>query len=62
MKKFVVGDGTLALDISLDDRQRADYISLGEKLRSKGWSFKSGFIDTSWDIFSSKLEELVRES
>ncbi|WP_438446529.1 hypothetical protein [Gorillibacterium sp. sgz5001074] len=62
MKKFVVGDGTLALDITLNDKQRADYISLGEKLRSRGWSFNSGFIDPDWDVFSSKLEELITES
>lgn len=61
MKKFVVGDGTLALDISLNDKQRADYINLGEKLRSSGWTFNRGF-DTNWDTFALKLQELVTES
>jgi hypothetical protein len=62
MKKFVVGNGTLVLDITLNDKQRADYIYLGERLRSRGWSFNRGFIDTNWDNFSSKLKELVAES
>ncbi|GGA41018.1 hypothetical protein GCM10010917_27840 [Paenibacillus physcomitrellae] len=61
MKKFTVGDGTLALDISLNDKQRADYIYLGEKLRSGGWTFNKGF-DTNWDTFSLKLQALVTES
>ncbi|MBB3127027.1 hypothetical protein FHS19_001681 [Paenibacillus rhizosphaerae] len=61
MKKFVVGDGTFALDISLNDKQRADYIYLGEKLRSSGWSFNRRF-DTNWDSFALKLQELVTES
>ncbi len=61
MKKFVVGDGTLALDISLNDKQRADYTYLGEKLRSSWWTFNRGF-DTKWDIFVLKIIELVTES
>ena len=61
MKKFVVGDGTLAIDISLNDKQRADYTYLYEKLRSSGWTFNRGF-DTNWDTFALKLRELVTES
>lgn len=59
LNEFKVGDGTL--DVSLNDKQRADYIHLGEKLRSNGWSFNVGY-DTNWDIFASKVKELVTES
>ncbi|OAB35103.1 hypothetical protein PMSD_13340 [Paenibacillus macquariensis subsp. defensor] len=59
MNEFKVGDGTL--DVSLNDKQRADYIYLGEKLRSNGWTFNVGY-DTSWDIFASKVKEFVAES
>jgi len=59
MNEFKVGDGTL--DVSLTDKQRADYIYLGEKLRSNGWTFDVGY-DTSWDFFASKVKEFVGES
>ncbi|OAB26843.1 hypothetical protein PMSM_25755 [Paenibacillus macquariensis subsp. macquariensis] len=59
MSEFKVGDGTL--DVSLNDKQRADYIYLGEKLRSNGWTFDVGY-DTSWDFFASKVKEFVGES
>ncbi|OAB26245.1 hypothetical protein PMSM_27140 [Paenibacillus macquariensis subsp. macquariensis] len=58
MYKFKVGDGTL--DVSLNDKQRADYIYLGQKLRSNGWTFEVGY-DKSWDFFSSKVKEFVAE-
>lgn len=59
MNEYKVGDETL--DVSLNDKQRADYIYLGEKLRSNGWTFDVGY-DTSWDIFASKVKEFVAES
>ncbi|OAB35258.1 hypothetical protein PMSD_13215 [Paenibacillus macquariensis subsp. defensor] len=59
MNEFRVGDGTL--DVSLNDKQRADYIYLGQKLRSNGWTFDLGY-DQSWDFFASKVKELVGES
>ncbi|MDF2647980.1 MAG: hypothetical protein K0Q73_3785 [Paenibacillus sp.] len=59
MNEFKIGDGTI--DVSLNDKQRADYIYLGEKLRSSGWTFNVGY-DTSWGIFASKVKEFVAES
>jgi len=59
MNEFKVGDGTL--DVSLNDKQRADYIYLGQKLRSNGWTFDVGY-DTSWDFFASKVKKFVGES
>lgn len=61
MKKFVVGDGTFAFDINLNDKQRTDYINLSENLRLSGWTFNNGF-DTNWDTFVSKIIELITES
>lgn len=48
-------------DISLNDKQRADFIYLGEKLRSSGWKYGVGY-DTRWDIFESKVKGLIAES
>ncbi|WP_339265374.1 hypothetical protein [Paenibacillus sp. FSL R5-0470] len=59
MNEFKVGDEIL--DVNLNDKQRADYIYLGEKLRSNGWTFNVGY-DTSWETFASKVKELVTES
>lgn len=59
MNEFKIGDGTL--DVSLNDKQRADYIYLGQKLRSNGWKSGVGY-DTSWDSFASKVKEFVGES
>lgn len=59
MNKFKVGDTTF--DVSLNDKQRADYILLGQKLRSNGWNYGVGY-DTSWDSFASKVNEFVGES
>jgi len=59
MNGFKVGDETL--DVSLNDKQRTDYIYLSKKLRSGGWTFSAGY-DTSWDIFASKVKDLIGES
>lgn len=59
MNEFKVGDGTL--DVILNDKQRADYIYLGEKLRSNGWTFDVGY-DNSWVFFASKVKGFVGES
>ncbi|MFC3748375.1 hypothetical protein [Paenibacillus sp. GCM10012306] len=59
MNSFKAGDGALA--VSLNDKQRDDYIYLGEKLRSSGWTFNAGY-DTSWSMFASKVKELIEES
>ncbi|WP_313642069.1 hypothetical protein [Paenibacillus sp.] len=59
LKEFKVGDETLA--VSLTDKQRTDYIYLGEKLRSSGWNYNVGY-DTRWDIFESKVKGLIAES
>ncbi|QUL55459.1 hypothetical protein KDC22_02435 [Paenibacillus tritici] len=59
MNEFKVGDTTF--DVSLNDKQRADYILLGQKLRSNGWNFGVGY-DKSWDSFASKVNEFVGES
>nr|WP_154893746.1 hypothetical protein [Paenibacillus xylanexedens] len=48
-------------DVSLNDEQRANFIYLGEKLRSNGWSFEKGF-DLKWDVFESKVKGLIAES
>jgi len=48
-------------DVSLNDEQRANFIYLGEKLRSNGWSFEKGF-DLKWDVFESKVKALIAES
>ncbi|WP_454190924.1 hypothetical protein [Paenibacillus sp. Marseille-Q7038] len=50
-----------SLDVSLNDEQRADYIHLGERLRSSGWIYNVGY-DTSWDNFASKIKDLVTET
>lgn len=59
LKEFKVGDDNLA--VSLSNKQRADYIYLGEKLRSSGWNYNVGY-DTNWDIFKLKVTELISES
>lgn len=59
MNEFKVVDGTL--DVRLNDKQRADYIYLRQKLRSNGWKSGVGF-DTSWDSFASKVKVLITES
>ncbi|MEK3712483.1 MULTISPECIES: hypothetical protein [unclassified Paenibacillus] len=59
MNEFKVGDTTF--DVSLNDKQRADYILLGQKLRSNGWNYGVGY-DTSWDSFASKVNKFVGES
>jgi hypothetical protein len=59
MIKFRIGDEYTK--VSLTEKQRADYIDLGEKLRTSGWTFHAG-IDTSWDAFSSRVAEFVEES
>ncbi|WP_342548985.1 hypothetical protein NST69_08360 [Paenibacillus sp. FSL P2-0089] len=58
MNEYKVGDGTF--DVSLNDKQRADYIHLAQKLRSNGWNYGVGY-DTSWDSFASKVNEFVGE-
>lgn len=50
-----------SFDIILNDEQRANFIYLGEKLRSNGWSFEKGF-DLKWDVFESKVKGLIAES
>ncbi len=52
LNEFKYGDGIL--DVSLNDKQRADYIYLGERLRSSGWMYNVGY-DSSWDNFASKI-------
>lgn len=59
LKEFKVGDETLA--VSLTDKQRTDYIYLGERLRSSGWNYGVGY-DTRWDVFESKVKGLISES
>ncbi|MFD2882127.1 hypothetical protein ACFTAO_49960 [Paenibacillus rhizoplanae] len=51
MNAFKVSDGTF--DVSLTDKQRADYIHLAQKLRTNGWNYGIGY-DTSWDYFCFK--------
>ncbi|WP_339320297.1 hypothetical protein [Paenibacillus sp. FSL R10-2734] len=59
INKFKVGDEIL--DVRLNDEQRTNYIFLGEKLRSNGWTFDKGF-DTNWNAFASKVKKLITES
>ncbi|NQX49801.1 hypothetical protein HQN87_31360 [Paenibacillus tritici] len=59
MNEYKVSDGTF--DVSLNDKQRADYIQLSQKLRSNGWNSSVGY-DKSWDSFASKVNEFVGES
>ncbi|NUU64374.1 hypothetical protein [Paenibacillus agri] len=59
LKEFKVSDETLS--VSLTDKQRTNYIYLGEKLRSSGWNYNVGY-DTKWDVFESKVKELIAES
>ncbi|CAM3484377.1 hypothetical protein PALU110988_24930 [Paenibacillus lupini] len=49
------------LDVSLNDKQRTDYINLGKKLRSSGWTFNAAY-DMSWSTIKSKVEDLTLES
>jgi len=58
LKEFKVGDENL--EVSLTDKQRTEYIYLGEKLRSSGWNYGVGY-DTRWDIFESKVKGLIAE-
>ena len=58
LKEFKVGDENLK--VRLSDKQRTDYIYLGEKLRSSGWNYGVGY-DTKWDIFESKVKGLIAE-
>ncbi|AIQ53233.1 hypothetical protein [Paenibacillus sp. FSL R7-0331] len=58
LKEFSVNDPTYS--VSLTDKQRADYIDLGEKLRFSGWNYGVGY-DTKWEVFEAKVEELVGE-
>ncbi|WP_336782050.1 hypothetical protein [Paenibacillus illinoisensis] len=48
-------------DVSLNEEQYANFIYLGEKLRSNGWSFEKGF-DLKWEVFESKVKGLIAES
>ncbi|ETT48029.1 hypothetical protein C162_16135 [Paenibacillus sp. FSL R7-269] len=59
MNAFKAGDGTF--DVSLNDKQRADYIHLAQRLRTNGWNYGVGY-DTSWDAFASKVNKLIGES
>lgn len=59
MNAVKVSDGTF--DVSLTDKQRADYIHLAQKLRTNGWNYGIGY-DTSWDAFASKVNKLLGES
>ncbi|MFC6653873.1 hypothetical protein [Paenibacillus rhizoplanae] len=59
MNAFKVSDGTF--DVSLTDKQRADYIHLAQKLRTNGWNYGIGY-DTSWDYFASKVNKLLGAS
>lgn len=59
MNAFKVSDGTF--DVSLTDKQRADYIHLAQKLRTNGWNSSVGY-DTSWDYFASKVNKLLGAS
>ncbi|CAM4507404.1 hypothetical protein FHS16_005757 [Paenibacillus endophyticus] len=56
LKGYKVGDENL--EGSLTNKQRTDYIYLGEKLRSSGWNYGVGY-DTKWDIFESKVKGLI---
>ncbi|MNP71787.1 hypothetical protein D3C76_1682260 [compost metagenome] len=56
LNEFRVSDETLS--VSLTDKQRADYIRLGEELRSSGWKYGVG-PDTKWDAFEARVGELV---
>ncbi|AIQ47765.1 hypothetical protein R70723_19100 [Paenibacillus sp. FSL R7-0273] len=59
LKGFSVNDDTYS--VSLTDKQRADYIRLGEELRSSGWNYGVGS-DTKWDAFEARVEELVLDT
>lgn len=59
MNAFKVSDGTF--DVSLTDKQRADYIHLAQRLHTNGWNYGIGY-DTSWDSFASKVNKLLGES
>lgn len=58
LKEFKLGE---TLEVSLTDKQRTDYIYLGEKLRSSGWNYNVGY-ETRWDNFESKVKGLIAES
>lgn len=57
--KFQYSEETF--DVIINNEQRANFIYLGEKLRSNGWSFEVGF-DLRWDVFESKVKDLIEES
>ncbi|MBD7969278.1 hypothetical protein H9647_14480 [Paenibacillus sp. Sa2BVA9] len=59
LNEFKYGDEISG--VSLNDNQRADYIYLGERLRSSGWMYNVGY-DRNWNNFASKIEDLVTES
>ncbi|GKU78991.1 hypothetical protein [Paenibacillus sp. L3-i20] len=59
LKVFKVGDEVL--DVSLNDKQRTAYIHLGQKLRSSGWTYDVGY-DTNWNVFASRVNELIAET
>lgn len=56
INEFKAGDPTF--DVSLDDKQRADYTHLAQKLRTNGWNYGVGY-DTNWDAFASKVNKLI---
>jgi len=56
MKEFKFGEETL--DVSLNDKQRTDYIYLGKELRSSGWTFNAAY-DMSWHTFETKVCQLI---
>lgn len=59
LSNFIYSEETF--DVILNDEQRANFIYLGEKLRSSGWNYEEGF-DMRWDVFETKVKELIGES
>lgn len=59
LKKFKIGDETLS--VSLTDKQKTNFNSLGEKLRSYGWTYGAGY-DNEWDVFETMVKGLLTES
>jgi hypothetical protein len=59
MEEFKFGGDTL--DVSLNDKQRTEYINLGKKLRSSGWTFNAAY-NMSWSTIESKVKDLIAES
>ncbi|MDR9746054.1 hypothetical protein [Paenibacillus taichungensis] len=57
LDKFKYSEETF--DIILNEEQRANFIYLGEKLRSSGWTYGEGFY---WEHFESMIKKLIAES